>query len=267
MVDNLHMKVAQITDVHVDTLERTPHGVDTWERARWACDAAAELDPDLAVITGDLGLHLGTIETYRELQELFEELPCDYLLIPGNHDQRGLFFEAFGRRYRTSPEYPWLDRRVEAGGTSMVLLDSADAMFHVPQLQWLDSLLAEEAGAARRGERPRRLLLWTHHPVITGFHRYMDAEYPLNNAQEVRAILERYAPDLDLFVFCGHYHCEDVQQWHGIHQYCTPATYVQLDPAAAGLSITEEGPALRVIDLPPLASLETVVVYRSSSDV
>lgn len=259
--------MVQITDVHLDSRERTPGGIDTWDRARWACNAAAGIDPDLVVLTGDLGLHLGTAETYFELRELLDQLPCDYLLIPGNHDERMLFTQAFGRRYRTTPDYPWLDRRAEVGGTAMILLDSADGLFQAQQLQWVDSSLAEEAGAARRGERPRRLLIWTHHPVITGFHRYMDAEYPLRNAHDLQIILERYSGDLDLFLFCGHYHCENVQQWRGIHQYCTPATYVQLDPTSPNLTIVDENPAIRVIDLPPLADLETVVVYRSLDDV
>lgn len=261
------MKVVQITDVHVDSRERAPGGVDTWERAWWACGAAAEFDPDLVVITGDVGLHLGTLETYREYKEMLHHLPCDYLLLPGNHDQRSLFAEAFGRRYQGTAEYPWLDRRVEVGGLTMLLVDTADAHVHPRQLQWLDSMLSEQAAAAQRGEGARKLLLWTHHPTITGFHRFMDASYPLENAAEVRELLQRYGDTLDLHLFCGHYHCEHAHQWHGIHQYCTPATYVQLDPEADELSITAEGPAIRVIDLPPVADVQTVVVYRSSDDV
>jgi Icc protein len=210
---------------------------------------------------------MGTIETYHELRVLLDRLPCDYLIIPGNHDQRNLFADAFGRRYRATSDYRWLDRRVEVGGTTMILLDSADAELHPKQLQWLDSVLAEEAAAARRGEQGERMVIWTHHPIITGFHSYMDREYPLQNAQEARAILERYSGDLDLFLFCGHYHCESVQQQNGIHQYCTPSTYVQLDPSSRDLTITDEEPAIRVIDFPPLANVETVVVYRSADDV
>ncbi|HKK48565.1 MAG TPA: metallophosphoesterase [Alkalispirochaeta sp.] len=260
------MKVVQITDVHLDSQDRIPEGLDTWGRAQWACTAAADFDPDLVVVTGDVGLHRGTLETYHEFRAVLEGLPCDYLVLPGNHDQRSLFAEAFGRRYRTSTGYPWIDRRVEVGGIVMLLLDSADARIHSQQLVWLDSVLTEEAAAARRGEGSRRLLLWTHYPAITGFHRFMDAEYPLANADELRAVLQRYSGDLELFLFCGHYHCEDVQQWHGVHQYCTPATYIQLDPTKREFSVTDEGPAVRVVDLPPLADVQSVVVYRSSGD-
>ncbi len=148
----------------------------------------------------------------------------------------------------------------------MLLLDSADAKIDPRQLQWLDSVLHEDAAAARRGEGARRLLLWTHHPVLTGFHRFMDAEYALDNASELRSILQRYCGDLELFLFCGHYHCENTRQWHGIHQFCTPATYVQLDPTTDQLTVTDEGPAIRVIDLPPLSDVQSVVVYRSPGD-
>lgn len=258
------MRIVQITDLHMDPAEPRPNGVDVREHAEWALGEAMRQEPDLVVVTGDLAFWMGTPDTYQNVARLLDGITADYLLLPGNHDDRSLFASAFGRRYRTSPDYPWLDRQVNAAGIPMVILDSADGVIHDRQLAWLEVVLAEYALAARRGETPRHILLWTHHPVLTGFHRYMDENYPLRNAADVRdAMLAAVGPDnLDVSIFCGHYHTEDSRREGPLSQYCTPSTYLQIDRDAAEFRIDHSTPAVRLVELGGAGEMTTTVVYR-----
>jgi 3',5'-cyclic-AMP phosphodiesterase len=262
------VRIVQITDLHLDSDEPLPNGVDLRDHAEWALDEARRQEPDLVVLTGDLAFWMGTADTYREVARLLQGLAADSLVMPGNHDDRTLFAAAFGRRYRTTADYPWLDRQVNVAGTPMILLDSGDGVIDDRQLAWLEVVLGEYALAARRGEATRRLLLWTHHPVLTGFHRYMDANYPLRNAREVRdAMTAAIGTDgLEVSVFCGHYHVEDVRREGAIHQYCTPATYLQIDPETTEFRIDHRTPAVRLIDLDPNGEMTTSVIYRPGGE-
>ena len=164
------MRIVQITDLHVDSTELTPYGIDVWAHARWAIEASRTTQPDVVVISGDVALHMGNHETYTEAQALFSLLDCPLYLIPGNHENRALFSQAFGPRYTRSIEAPWLDYTVTDTPTPMVFLDSADAVLSNRQLIWLQESL-RTIGSNRR-------IVWIHHPVLTGFHRYMDGANP-----------------------------------------------------------------------------------------
>ena len=255
------MRIVQITDLHLDLEERTPHGIDVWENARWAVATARDARPDLVVVSGDLALHYGSPELYAALPPLFAGLGCDYLLLPGNHDDRSAFGAAFGRRYALREDTPWLDRQVDAGGVPMLLLDSSAGRLEERQLAWVDAVLTARTAAAARGAGPPGVLVWIHHPVLTGFHRYMDGAYPLQNADAVRAVLTRHRRALSIELFCGHYHCED-SRVDGIRQHTTPSTYMQIDPEPEEFRVLPGGPAIRIVDVDTAGAVETVVVYR-----
>lgn len=261
---NGNVKVVQITDLHLDLEESYPHGADVWGNLRWAMETTETLSPDLLVVSGDIALHRGTAELYRSVWPILSATGSDVVVLPGNHDDRNAFAHAFGRRYRTVDAYPWIDRHLQIAGREMLLLDTADGAVAPAQLDWLDASLTSLARAAGRGESEKRLLVWTHYPVITGFHRYMDREYPLRNADAVRSVLARHSGDLRIELYCGHYHCEDSRTVDRIVQHVTPSLYVQIDGDADEFQVADGGPALRAIDLPSIGNTETVVVYREA---
>jgi Icc protein len=262
------VRIVQITDRHLNPDEHHPNGVDVQDNARWALREAQDREPDLIVLTGDLAFWMGTHETYREVAALLDGISSDYLVLPGNHDDRSLFSDVFGRRYRTTPDHPWLDRQVNLAGIPMILLDSADGTIAEGQLAWLEVVIAEYARAAGRGEAASRIILWTHHPILTGFHRYMDREYPLVNATEVYdGLLAAIATDrLEVTIFCGHYHTENAQQRGPISQYCTPSTYLQIDPRAEEFRVAHRTPGIRLVDIGGGGTIATSVVYRDSGE-
>lgn len=218
------------------------------------------MGPDLLVVTGDLALHEGNAATYRAMAPLLDRAGVDTVLLPGNHDRRELFSEAFGRRYRLDAGRSTLDAVIETGRRRMVLLDSADAYIHEHSLAWLDAVLESFASARSRGEAASSVIIWTHHPPIGGFHRFMDRSYPLKNGDAFLDVCRRYRELLHVHVFCGHYHTEHVGSRDNVTEYCTPSTLTQLDPETEDMVPLSSVPAIRVVDVNEDDTVETTVI-------
>jgi Icc protein len=256
--------IVQLSDLHLDLDEPNPHGVDVWDNFAWALDTVATIDHDLILITGDLALREGSARTYRAIADNLTGRSLNALVIPGNHDDRTLFFEAFGRRYlRTGHGTSTLDASVHTGGTPIYLVDTQDGRISRMQLSWVDSRLDAHANAARRGEYSPRTLFAVHHPIICGFHRYMDQSFRLENAEDVVNVLSRYAGELDITILCGHYHIDHDTTLSGIRQLTCPSLYVQIDPGTDTFAVTSTIPGFRVVSWND-RSIDTYTVFRSS---
>lgn len=83
--------IAQVSDIHV-----RPHGilyqdaVDSNAMFSAAVDSLNRIqpEPDLVVISGDLTDN-GTEDEYQKLRELLAGLKRPFVVLPGNHDDRG----------------------------------------------------------------------------------------------------------------------------------------------------------------------------------
>lgn len=254
------MRCIQITDIHLDPRTREPQDVPAWEQFNWALQTARELEPHLVVITGDIALDYGSPEIYRSVAKLLDSWDSHVLLLPGNHDRRDAFHEAFGRRYLLTDQWPLLDRTVEIEGHTMFLLDTADGCIHERSLAWLDTVLESRAAAVLRGGGGETIIIWMHHPPVTGFHRFMDQNYALKNGTDFIRICGRYRDRLRINVFCGHYHTEHRTAVENITQYCTPSTWVQLDPTASDIRVISATPAIRIVDIDETGTIETAVI-------
>ncbi len=263
---NERVRCIQITDIHLDLNDRNPNEVPVWDNFAWALEAARSMSPDLVVLTGDIALDRGDVSLYQEVNPLLERVGTDTLLLPGNHDNREEFARAFGRRYRLGDDQPYLDRTVESAGRTMLLLDTADHVVHTGTLLWFDARLAGLADAAGRGEHSGRVLVWMHHPMLSGFHRFMDTNYPLKNGDDLVQICRRYRKFLVVTVLCGHYHTEHRAVEENVTQYCTPSTYMQLDPDTPELRIANRRPAIRVVELDQYDRVTTTIVEPADQD-
>ncbi|SIQ01769.1 Icc protein [Alkalispirochaeta americana] len=264
MIHNRGVRCVHISDIHLDLVTRTPQGVPVWDHFFWARKTARNLNPDLVVITGDLALDQGSEELYQELASHLVFPGAQVLLLPGNHDKREYFQGAFGRRYALDPRWPRLDRVVEIGGRTMILLDTADGEISRDTLSWLDSLLTASAAAVKRGEQNGTILIWMHHPPLGGFNTFMDANYPLRNGQELVSLLTGFAGVLRFHLFCGHYHTDDQRHQENLTQYSTPSTWIQLDATTPDFSVSSRLAGLRLVDIDSSGTVETLVIEQAS---
>ncbi len=91
------MKIAHISDIHFGM---------SWmfmeKMARKGIERINKENPDIVIITGDL-TDYGLKKEYKGVKKLLDEISCDYLAIPGNHDARhqgaNIFEEYIGDRF------------------------------------------------------------------------------------------------------------------------------------------------------------------------
>ncbi len=257
MYHNGAVVYVHITDPHLAVEE-------DWGAFQWALDQAATFNPAVVVITGDIAREVGSLPLYRRVREFLDRSGLETLVLPGNHDDRSLFEEAFGRRYRRDARWPRLDRLVDAGGQEMILVDTADGALHPDTIAWFDALLESFAGGTRVGTHRRDLPVWIHHPVLTGVSTWMEHNYPLGNADALVDVCQRYRQELTIHLFCGHYHTDSILQRENIIQYCTPSLWKQIDPRGEALRfLPEKEFGFRMVSHSD-DSINTVVITPSS---
>ncbi len=254
MFHNQTVRYIQLTDLHL--AKEGP-----WIGFEKALARAAEKQPDFLMITGDIAREWGSPALYQSVRQRLDLFPGDWLVMPGNHDDPTCFAPAFGRRYASTGEWHGMNRMIQCNGYRSILLDSSSGAVAGEALLWLDATLAMIHAGVVTGHEHRDLLLWIHHPILTGFSRFMDENYPLVNAADVRTVLERYSETLRIHIFCGHYHCENISRYGTLTQYCTPSTWRQIDPTASDFKALpgEDEGACRVVDIDE-TGIHTVVV-------
>ena len=112
------MLIAQISDLHIAEADNYMRKfVDANAKLAAAVDYlnAMQLRPDVVLATGDLTDH-GRPEQYELLAAILAELDIALLLIPGNHDERESFRDAFGATH------PYLPRQ----GAIQYVIDDYD---------------------------------------------------------------------------------------------------------------------------------------------
>lgn len=193
--------IAQLSDIHV-----RPHGVlyqdavDSNVMFSAAVDSLNRIrpEPDLVVISGDL-TDEGTEDEYQKLRELLVELRRPFVVLPGNHDDRGKLRAAFSD-HAWLPNEGALSFALDVGELRLVALDTSVPGLHHGELDadtlaWLDSELTEH--------RSRTVVIVMHHPPFMTGIPYLDI-YGLRNADAFARVLARHS-NVDR-ILAGHVH-------------------------------------------------------------
>jgi 3',5'-cyclic-AMP phosphodiesterase len=177
--------------------------------------------PELVIITGDI-VEDGTDKAYEMSRRILAQLEIPYLVIPGNHDERGAFVKAFAdHAYLPAGGGP-LNYSFEADSVRIIALDSTVPGRHHGNIDsvgvaWLEQVLS--------GERERPTLLIMHHqPFLTGIP-YLE-EYRYFGA-------DRIAETISMFssverVLCGHVHRLMTDRLGGVLAMSCPSTASQI---------------------------------------
>jgi len=220
------MLIAQVTDPHIKAQGRLAYKkVDTAANLHRCIHHLLNLEqrPDLVLMTGDLS-DFGRPEEYQLLRKLIAPLNMPVYAIPGNHDERENFREAFS-------DHPYLPRTgdlsyvVEHYPLRMIGLDTtipgkAGGEMCAARLAWLDHQLKARPNSAT--------MIFMHHPPITTGIRHMDAQN-CKNGDALGRLLETHPQVIQ--ILCGHVHRPIHTQWHGVTVSIAPSAshYVALD--------------------------------------
>lgn len=225
------MLIAQLSDPHVPAPGKLLYGrVDTAAFFARVVHAVAALRPaaDLVVLTGDL-VDKGEPAEYAYLRELLAPLPMPVFAIPGNHDVREPFRQAFAPDGYL-PADGFLHYAVEDYPLRLVALDTlipgqGGGELCAERLDWLDRTLAAAP------ERPTMILM--HHPPFATGIEFMDAA-GLAAPDAFAAIVARN-PQVER-ISCGHLHRIIQRRFAGTIAGTAPSTAHQfqlnLEPAA-----------------------------------
>jgi 3',5'-cyclic-AMP phosphodiesterase len=254
----------QISDVHL-----TPEGPlsrGTLPRANLLAGlemlAAAALEPDMFVLTGDLA-NAGDPACYEDLAEIMDTASrvtgTTVVYLPGNHDLRPEF-----RRYLLDqPAAPGPINQVHwCGDLRVISLDSV-----VPNQEFgaLDDETLEFLRHTLSTPAPGGSVLALHHPPIPSPIRPM-ARIMLNNPGDLAEVVG--GSDVRV-ILCGHNHHEALGTLASIPVWVSPSSAYRLDvlsreathglagSAFSRIDITEHATSVTVIPVPAAGS-ETV---------
>jgi Icc protein len=196
------MIIAQISDTHIKRKGRLLHHmIDTARYLRRAIRRLNALDPrpDVVLATGDL-VESGKPKEYRRLRKILGELELPLYVIPGNHDDRANFREAFADHVYLPKNGAYVQYVLEQYPVRLIGLDSTDperagGVMDELRLRWLET---------RLGEQPDRpTVLFLHHPPFKTGIKPVDA-LGFRGLDEFGAVIRRH-PQVKR-VLCGHIH-------------------------------------------------------------
>ena len=215
--------IAQLSDPHVCRPGLLYKDVaDSNRMFQEALDHLQALDrrPDLLLITGDLVDH-GHAEEYAHVRQMLDRLDTPCLLIPGNHDEREPFRQAFADLGYLPRQGP-LHYCVDDHAVRILALDCCPPGRHhgeldAESLAWLRDILQRL--------QPKPTLVLLHHPPMVSGIGYLD-EYRYFDADALAAVLSPFS-HIEA-VLCGHVHRLMARRWAGTMLISCPSTTTEI---------------------------------------
>jgi len=226
------MRIAFITDLHIDKAFEYPFGIDCRENFQRILKAILKTDASHLIIGGDL--------CFREIYEwIFEELsafPLTYDVIAGNHDDSKMMCAAAGTEALLTGSELYYAKKF--GHYLAVFLDSSKKELSRLQLKWLDRQLHQHQN---------NVLIFVHHPPFKAGVPYMDKAHAMQNGAEMMKLIHKY--DFNIPIFTGHYHVEKMAVSKNGVLCITPSCFFQVDQNKEEFKVDHHRIAYRLIDL------------------
>lgn len=228
------MKVlAQLTDLHTDDFLAKKYRIDARKNIETALDAIEKRGVLDLVLTGDLG----DTASLPWLIEAIKVRGMASSIVLGNHDKAADFHGLDGIGDLVRKDGLYYERTIE--GILCLFLDSSSTVIGRSQFAWL-----QERSRTAKGSN---LAIFVHHPILDCGGTLMDNRYPLKNREEVATFFADL--EVDVSIFCGHYHTAHVQRQGRITQHVTPALSVQFKSHAPSFQVESKKTAYRLIEL------------------
>lgn len=238
------MQFAQLTDLHVGSATdgALHNGVDPLASLVAAVNRVNDFTPppDVVVVTGDL-VDEGSAAEYAIVRGALDRLDMPYLVIPGNHDERGAMRTAFSDHPEIASAdedfLQWVvdDQAVRLVGLDTVIAGRTEGELCARRLDWLRETLAAEP------EQPTVVAM--HHPPFDTGLWWMDRYGMIAGATQFRSIIE--ANPQVVRVLCGHQHRNVSINWGPTMLSICPSTWFQqhlsLEPESPPAGVAEPG--------------------------
>ncbi len=236
------MLIAQITDSHIEAAGVLAYG--TFDSAASLTRIVKELNardpqPDLILHTGDMAHH-GSPEQYGPLMELVKPLKAPFFAIPGNHDSREGFRQAFAGTDWLPKTGEFIHYTIDDFPVRLICLDTVVpgvpyGMLCGERLAWLKNALAEAP------DKPT-IVACHHPPFATGLTGSTKVGLDQGGAEFAALLAEN--PQVQRLI-CGHVHRPISAVFGGRAAWASPATCYQFEAGMSAeqtLALTNEPP-------------------------
>lgn len=204
------MKIAHITDLHLDEEFPVQNGVPT--RSNWEAvfESISKSNIDRMILGGDLGEN-------DSLPYLFDTLKMgnfDLNITPGNHDESEVIAQFYPHSMLSASN--GICQQTEDEYFKYIFMDSSKSAINEVQFEWFQKAIKTQ----------KQLMLFIHHPVLE-VDTAVDKSYPLEGRDRIAELL--FAHNENVYVFCGHYHMVDDKRIQNVHQFISPAASFQVE--------------------------------------
>lgn len=243
------VKIAFITDLHIDNPGVILSGRDTRRQLLEVIQHISERSFDCIILGGDLCNATGDTDIYHWIKDLFEEHNLTVNPIPGNHDSSILLSKVFGL-YENLRDGN-LFYQVGIRNINMCMLDSSLGVFNDPQWNWLEEYILKSE---------RYVYIFMHHPPVISGSKHMEPKYMFREMSRFQQLCQQY-PEKTFFITTGHYHMEKTIVQNNLHIYISPSTYLQINPEKEDFQIMPAYYGYRNITISENGTFQTNAVY------
>lgn len=240
------MRIAFITDMHLDVEGENPQGVDVRQNFLKALAFLDELKPNCLVIGGDICNTTADPAIYEWVEKQLDSLPIPYYVISGNHDNSVMLAEAFEKTHDLTGQELYYALPLE--GRPVLFLDSSKGELSDEQWTWLRDYLT--------ALRDTNVVIMMHHPPLPADVAFMDNKYPFRQSDEFLELVHKLP--CHVTVVCGHYHVEKVVQRGNLLVLLSPSTFYQMKQDTLGFAIDNYRIGIREINLTTHGTISAV---------
>lgn len=212
------MKIAFITDLHIDAPGNFPLGLDTRAQFLKTLDYAADSGCEALILGGDLCHKTGDRDIYSWVKnEVYKRFDLVYA-VPGNHDDPVLMAEIFGTTNDLHENELYNSHLL--GGVEFLFSDTSSGYMSESQWSWLFE---------KAKKQHTDVFIIMHHPPVLVGSKHMEPKYQFNQMSKAAELFKEFNSK-QFHVFCGHYHLDRTVVSGNMHLYLTPSTFVQIHP-------------------------------------
>jgi len=237
------IRIAQITDLHLDEPFQIENGIPTRKNALTILEDLKQKRIDRVVCTGDIGM----AASHSWLFEQLNGLGIPFHVILGNHDEYTEVRKFYDVRVKSNPGELYYS--LEEHPYKYLFLDTSSSAISSEQLSWI----------GQEVQSPKELIIFSHHPILpTG--TTPQREFPLKGDKAVQQLLD--ACDRRVVIFCGHLHMDQYSTSRNIEQYICPASCIQVKKQSDTTEIDSKNFGYRIIEISGNGCDEHVIMFE-----
>lgn len=232
------LKMAFITDLHIDTHSSQTLGINTKKHFEDTIQYVKAREYDKIILGGDLCNRDGDRFVYEYILEKITSLSIPFHIIPGNHDNTLMMAEFMGVTDKITHDELYFMEKTSSG--HLIFLDTSKGKMSDIQWNWLEGVLSSVPDT--------HVLIFMHHPPVKAYSLHMEPRYEFKEFDRFEQLAEGFK-HLQMRIVCGHYHLERSLVKKNMLVFLTPSTYIQIDPDSEAFKPVHVAPLYREIHL------------------